>query len=130
MASLKLVITIATILISTLPLEIMAQFDCRNDIDNLSSCYSYIEGRDFYPSSDCCNRLEDLIDEQPECLCEVVRGNGAINQTRFLQLPSACGVRTPSVGNCYYGNTPPFYSGTPPYYSDPHITIQDTLPRY
>ncbi|GFP81440.1 non-specific lipid transfer protein GPI-anchored 1 [Phtheirospermum japonicum] len=103
-----IVIAIATILTATQPLEVMAQFDCRNDIANLFPCYGYIQGRDFFPSPDCCNRLEDVVDHRPDCLCEVVRGNGAINQTRILQLPSACGVRSPSVGNCFYGGCKKF----------------------
>ncbi|GFP81984.1 non-specific lipid transfer protein GPI-anchored 1 [Phtheirospermum japonicum] len=104
--AMTIAIAIATILTATLPLEAVAQFDCRNDIADLSSCFGYIQGRDFFPSPDCCNRLEDVVDQRPDCLCEVVRGNGGgvINQTRFLLLPSACGVRTPSVANCYYGS--------------------------
>ncbi|KAL3648820.1 hypothetical protein CASFOL_005223 [Castilleja foliolosa] len=134
--AITIAITIATILITTLlPIEIVAQFDCSNEIANLYPCYSYIQGRDSFPSSDCCNRLEDVVNRRSECLCEVVRGNGAINQTRFLELPAACGFQTSSVDNCNYGNTPPFYSppyysGTPPYYSGSPPYYPGSRPPY
>ncbi|CAA0816711.1 Bifunctional inhibitor/lipid-transfer protein/seed storage 2S albumin superfamily protein [Striga hermonthica] len=93
----------ATILISTLPLPTVAQFDnCTDEIGSLSPCFGYIGQRDEFPPPECCYRLEDVVESKPDCLCEVLRGDEGVNRTRFSELPSVCGVRTPSFGNCYY----------------------------
>ncbi|KAL6499519.1 hypothetical protein OROGR_027429 [Orobanche gracilis] len=101
--SLAFVVFSAVLTATLLPLGIMAQFECRDEIASLSPCYSYIRGREEeFPSPDCCNRLEDVVQRQPNCLCELLRDDEGIDTTRVSELPSACSVRTTSIDNCNY----------------------------
>ncbi|KAL6502869.1 hypothetical protein OROHE_024037 [Orobanche hederae] len=105
-------IVMSVVLTARLPLGSVAQFECRDEIASLSPCYSYIRGREEeFPSPDCCNRLEDVVQRQPNCLCELLRDDEGINTTRISELPSACSVRTTSIDSCNYDDTPPFFSG-------------------
>ncbi|KAI3460888.1 hypothetical protein Pfo_017551 [Paulownia fortunei] len=100
-------VVLGAILAAALPLETVAQSSCHNEIASLSPCYGYIDGSSSNPSSLCCNRLENVVQTQPACLCEVLNGEG-LNKTRVLALPSACNVQTPSASYCY---SPPPSSG-------------------
>ncbi|KAK6135033.1 hypothetical protein DH2020_031211 [Rehmannia glutinosa] len=95
-----LALALAAILAATFPIETTAQLECRNAIESLSPCYGFIRGRDSFPPPDCCNRLEDVVETQPDCLCEVLDGDG-LNRTRVLELPGACDVRAPLTSNCF-----------------------------
>ncbi|GER55299.1 lipid-transfer protein [Striga asiatica] len=94
MASKTMEITIslsffATILISTLPLATVAQFDnCTDEIKSLSPCFDYIQERDKFLPPDCCDSLDDVVESKPNCLCQVLRGDEGVNRTRFSELPS------------------------------------------
>ncbi|KAL0437460.1 UNVERIFIED_CONTAM: hypothetical protein Sradi_0453900 [Sesamum radiatum] len=95
-----LVLIISAILAADFPLETVAQSSCQNEIASLSPCYRYIYESDEDPSPLCCRRLGELVDTQPECLCQVLDGQG-LNQTRVLELPGACNVQTPPTSECY-----------------------------
>ncbi|KAK4441656.1 hypothetical protein Salat_0500500 [Sesamum alatum] len=94
-------VLISAILAVDLPLETVAQSTCENVIESLSACYRYIYESDTTPSSQCCSRLENVVETQPDCLCQVLDGEG-LNRNRVLALPDACNVRTPSASNCYF----------------------------
>jgi hypothetical protein len=57
------------------------------------------------PSSSCCSALSSVVTSNPRCLC-VVLGGGAsslgvtINNTRALELPGVCSVKTPPASQC------------------------------
>ncbi|KAL2236481.1 UNVERIFIED_CONTAM: hypothetical protein Sindi_0839800 [Sesamum indicum] len=93
-------VLIIAILAVDFPLETVAQSSCQDVIASLSACYRYIYESDATPSRQCCSRLENVVDTQPECLCQVVDGEG-LNRTRVLDLPSACNVQTPPTSDCY-----------------------------
>ncbi|KAL0390988.1 UNVERIFIED_CONTAM: hypothetical protein Scaly_0455900 [Sesamum calycinum] len=94
-------VLISAILAVDFPLETVAQSSCQNEIASLSPCYRYIYDSDADPSPQCCSRLGNLVETQPECLCQVVDGEG-LNRTRALALPSACNVQTPPTTDCYF----------------------------
>ncbi|KAL0458162.1 UNVERIFIED_CONTAM: hypothetical protein Slati_0443400 [Sesamum latifolium] len=97
-----LVLIISAILAVDFPSETVAQPSCQNEIASLSPCYRYIYESDADPSPLCCSRLGNLVETQPECLCQVLDGQGeGLNQTRVLELPSACNVQTPPTSECY-----------------------------
>ncbi|CAL1398297.1 unnamed protein product [Linum trigynum] len=99
-----------------------AQSGCTTALISLSPCLNYVSGNTSTPSSSCCSQLGSVVSSQPQCLCQLVNGGGSslgitINQTRALDLPSACKVQTPPVSRCNGGNSPsgsPAAGGSPP----------------
>ncbi|CAN0898098.1 Non-specific lipid transfer protein GPI-anchored 5 [Linum grandiflorum] len=102
---------------------------CTSALISLAPCLNYVSGNSTTPSSTCCSQLAGVVSSQPQCLCQLVNGGGstlgiAINQTRALELPSACSVTTPSVSRCNNGGNAPSDSpgagadGNPPASND------------
>uniref|UniRef100_A0A7N0VAK7 Bifunctional inhibitor/plant lipid transfer protein/seed storage helical domain-containing protein n=1 Tax=Kalanchoe fedtschenkoi TaxID=63787 RepID=A0A7N0VAK7_KALFE len=79
---------------------------CTNVLISLTPCLSYITGNSSTASSNCCTQLANVVQSQPECLCQVLNGGASaiglnnINQTLALTLPAVCNVQTPSISNC------------------------------
>ncbi|KAK2640961.1 hypothetical protein Ddye_022724 [Dipteronia dyeriana] len=78
--------------------------DCMTKITNMSDCLSYVtEGSNLtVPDKPCCPELAGLVDSNPICLCELLGKSATfgINTSRALNLPSLCGVSTPSPQLC------------------------------
>ncbi|KAL6532350.1 hypothetical protein OROGR_014320 [Orobanche gracilis] len=79
--------------------------DCTNVLVSLSPCLTYISGDSSVPSAACCTQLRMVVRSQPQCLCQVLSGDGSnlglnINQTQALALPGACDVQTPPTSQC------------------------------
>ncbi|WVZ62079.1 hypothetical protein U9M48_011866 [Paspalum notatum var. saurae] len=78
---------------------------CMTEIVSLYPCLGYMSGNASKPSASCCSALSSVVTSNPRCLC-VVLGGGAsslgvtINNTRALQLPAACSVKTPPASRC------------------------------
>ncbi|KAL8214958.1 hypothetical protein R6Q57_004407 [Mikania cordata] len=82
-----------------------AQSGCTNALMGMSSCLNFITGNTSSPSSSCCSQLGNVVQAQPQCLCQVLNGAGvtlglSINRTLALTLPGACNVQTPPVNQC------------------------------
>lgn len=78
---------------------------CTNTLISLSPCLNYIQGNSSTPSSGCCSQLSNVVNSQPQCLCEALNGGSSslginINQTQALALPGACKVQTPPLSQC------------------------------
>ncbi|KAJ1287928.1 hypothetical protein BS78_02G048500 [Paspalum vaginatum] len=77
------------------------------EIVSLYPCLGYMSGNNSAskPSASCCSALSSVVTSNPRCLC-VVLGGGAsslgvtINNTRALQLPADCAVKTPPASEC------------------------------
>lgn len=90
----------------------VAQLSCTRVMISLSPCLNYVTGNSAGtgPSSSCCSQLANVVQSQPQCLCSVLDGGASsslgitVNQTRALELPSACNVHTPPVSRCNTGN--------------------------
>ncbi|KAL2935813.1 hypothetical protein RDABS01_018931 [Bienertia sinuspersici] len=100
MASIAVIMLVMTILSGAL-----AQSGCTTAIVGLAPCLNYISGSSSTPSSSCCSQLSNVVQSNPQCLCQVLNGGGSnfgvtINQTQALALPSACKVQTPPVSRC------------------------------
>lgn len=105
MASKMVNMVLAMVLIVSLCNEAMAQSGCTNALMGMSSCLNFITGNTSTPSSSCCSSLGNMVQSQPQCLCQVLSGNGinlgiSINRTLALTLPGACNVQTPPVSQC------------------------------
>ncbi|KAL6338270.1 hypothetical protein AAG906_018538 [Vitis piasezkii] len=77
----------------------------------MAPCLNYITGNPSAPSSSCCSQLASIIQSQPQCLCLVLNGSGAllgitVNQTLAVALPGACSVQTPPVSQCNAASGP------------------------
>ncbi|KAL4561118.1 hypothetical protein LXL04_033280 [Taraxacum kok-saghyz] len=89
---------------------------CTSALVSLSPCLNYLSGNTSTPSSGCCSQLANVVQSQPQCLCEVLNGGGSslglsINQTQALAIPEACNVQTPPTSRCNVGS--PGNSPTP-----------------
>ena len=96
---------LAMVLIVSLCSGAMAQSGCTSALMGMSSCLNFITGNTSTPSSSCCSQLGNMVQSQPQCLCQVLNGNGinlgiSINRTLALTLPGACNVQTPPVSQC------------------------------
>ncbi|KAJ9696161.1 hypothetical protein PVL29_008415 [Vitis rotundifolia] len=102
----------------------------------MAPCLNYITGNSSTPSSSCCSQLASIIQSQPQCLCSVLNGGGAllgitVNQTLAVALPGACSVQTPPVSQCNVGH-PLRYTGYLKFfmYSFRHFKILNLLDFY
>ncbi|KAG8370732.1 hypothetical protein BUALT_Bualt13G0013900 [Buddleja alternifolia] len=95
------IVLVAMVMVILVPLKTMGQSNCQNEITSLSACYNYISASSSRaPSSQCCDRLENVFQRNAECLCGILNG-GKLNKTRVLELPNACNLQIPSPTNCY-----------------------------
>ncbi|XP_076960016.1 non-specific lipid transfer protein GPI-anchored 15-like [Bidens hawaiensis] len=135
MASKMVGIVLAMVLIVSICGGAMAQSGCTNALIGMSSCLNFVTGNTSTPSSSCCSQLGDVVQSQPQCLCQVLNGAGntlgiSINQTLALTLPGACNVQTPSVSQCNAANGPPTTSTPSPAASPEGSTSEpDILPK-
>ncbi|CAM8960211.1 unnamed protein product [Rhodiola kirilowii] len=95
---------IVVVLVGILCGGVMAQSSCTSVLLKLSPCLNFITGNSSIPSSSCCTQLVGVVQSQPLCLCTVLGGGSilgiTINQTRALELPGTCNVKTPPVSQC------------------------------
>lgn len=74
---------------------------------NIFACLSFVEpGSNLSkPEKDCCPGLSGIVDNSPQCLCQLLVANTSdfgfeINRTQALSLPSACKLSTPPLSLC------------------------------
>ncbi|KAI3511547.1 hypothetical protein L1887_18702 [Cichorium endivia] len=89
---------------------------CNSVLATLSPCINYLSGNASTPTSGCCSQFMSVAQSQPQCLCQVVNGNGSvlgvtINQTQASGLPNACNVQTSPTSQCN-GNSPSTDTGS------------------
>uniref|UniRef100_A0A0E0LHP8 Bifunctional inhibitor/plant lipid transfer protein/seed storage helical domain-containing protein n=1 Tax=Oryza punctata TaxID=4537 RepID=A0A0E0LHP8_ORYPU len=82
-----------------------AQSGCTSEIVSLAPCLDYMQGNASKPTASCCTALSSVVKSRPECLCAVLGGGASslgvtVNNTRALELPAACGVKTPPPSEC------------------------------
>ncbi|KAL6969264.1 hypothetical protein U1Q18_028988 [Sarracenia purpurea var. burkii] len=82
---------------------------CSTEIEKVAKCLNYASGKAATPTKDCCSSVEEIKASQPECLCYFIQQahNGSqqiesmgIQESRLLQLPSACKLTNASVSEC------------------------------
>ncbi|XP_040382321.1 non-specific lipid transfer protein GPI-anchored 5-like [Oryza brachyantha] len=78
---------------------------CMTEMISLASCLGYMSGNSSAPKPSCCTALSSVVTSKPECLCMVLGGGASslgvtINNTRALELPAACNVKTPPASQC------------------------------
>ncbi|KAH7437921.1 hypothetical protein KP509_05G095500 [Ceratopteris richardii] len=78
--------------------------DCSNTIPSLSACVGFVLGMVTTPSATCCGNLSSVIQNQPQCLCQLfnttLTDTLGINVTVAQQLPPKCKLQTPDPSLC------------------------------
>ncbi|XP_062198318.1 non-specific lipid transfer protein GPI-anchored 19-like [Phragmites australis] len=83
-----------------------AQEYCRDSLDGLMDCQSFMYGGALPPSAVCCAAYSAAFNADPFCLCYVADGTYGratgynVNVTRALQIPASCGQAAPPVELC------------------------------
>uniref|UniRef100_A0A0D9WW24 Bifunctional inhibitor/plant lipid transfer protein/seed storage helical domain-containing protein n=1 Tax=Leersia perrieri TaxID=77586 RepID=A0A0D9WW24_9ORYZ len=103
-AALAAVVAIV-VLVSSAARPAAAQGSCMTEIISLAPCLGYISGNSTAPKPACCTALSSVVKSKPECLCSVLGGGASslgvtVNNTRALELPAACNVKTPPPSQC------------------------------
>ncbi|CAI9761706.1 unnamed protein product [Fraxinus pennsylvanica] len=83
---------------------------CTAEFQKVMACLTFATGKVAAPGRECCNAVSDLKETDPACLCFTILqihngSNPAIKQmgvqeSRLLQLPSACNLANASVNEC------------------------------
>ncbi|KDP26810.1 hypothetical protein JCGZ_17968 [Jatropha curcas] len=83
--------------------------DCSADLQKVTPCLNYATGKANTPTKDCCGSVKELKESDPKCLCFMIQQthNGSaqikslgIQETKLLQLPSACQLQNASISFC------------------------------
>ncbi|KAF8040904.1 hypothetical protein BT93_B2968 [Corymbia citriodora subsp. variegata] len=98
---------------------------CVGDFDKVTSCLDFVQGKEATPPKQCCGSVGEIRESDPACLCFFIEQihNGSspmiksmnIQESRLLQLPSACNLKNSSISDC------PKLLGIPP--SSPDAAI-------
>ncbi|KAL5703914.1 hypothetical protein ACHQM5_022407 [Ranunculus cassubicifolius] len=119
--------------------------DCSTVILTMTDCLSYVTSGSTIakPEGGCCSGLKTVLKTAPECLCETFKNSGqlgiSLNMTKALNIPAACGIKSPPMSNCGIslasppGASPPGHSPkkspkTPKTPSPSALPLAPTLP--
>ncbi|KAI3467714.1 hypothetical protein Pfo_024377 [Paulownia fortunei] len=83
---------------------------CSAEFQKVTQCLPFVTAKAAAPSKDCCDSVTDLKESDPACLCYIIQqihnGSNAavksmgVQESRLLQLPSACKLANASVSEC------------------------------
>lgn len=83
---------------------------CAAEFQKVTQCLSFVTAKAAAPSKDCCSSVTELKDTDPACLCYIIEQvhNGSnpavksmgVQESRLLQLPSACKLANASITEC------------------------------
>ncbi|GER56438.1 lipid-transfer protein [Striga asiatica] len=83
---------------------------CSAQFQKVTQCLPFATAKAAAPSRDCCDSVGSLKESDPACLCFIIQqihnGTNAavksmgVQETRLLQLPSACRLANASVAEC------------------------------
>lgn len=82
---------------------------CSNDFQKLTMCLTYATGKAATPSKECCDSVTEIKGKDPVCLCYIIlqTHNGSaqlksmgIQESRLIQLPTACKLTNASISDC------------------------------
>ncbi|KAL6983920.1 hypothetical protein U1Q18_017291 [Sarracenia purpurea var. burkii] len=82
---------------------------CSDNFQKVTTCLSYATGKAAAPTKDCCSSVSEIKDSDPVCLCFIMQQTHdggqqiksmGIQESRLLQLPSACKLTNASISDC------------------------------
>ncbi|XP_058085371.1 non-specific lipid transfer protein GPI-anchored 11-like [Magnolia sinica] len=94
--------------------------DCLSVLVEMADCLTYVQNGSTVskPEGGCCSGFKSVLKKTPICLCEAFKNNNnlgiALNMTRAMMLPAACGVSTPPLSNCGAAGVPSAAPGPGP----------------
>ncbi|KAL1828666.1 non-specific lipid transfer protein GPI-anchored 1 [Daucus carota subsp. sativus] len=84
--------------------------ECADNFQKLTDCLGYATGKGTTPTDGCCKSVSGIKESKPVCLCYIIQqmhtGNNpqlkslGIQESRLLQLPSACKLANASSSDC------------------------------
>ncbi|KVH97825.1 non-specific lipid transfer protein GPI-anchored 1 [Cynara cardunculus var. scolymus] len=84
--------------------------ECASKLPEVMMCVPFASGKEATPQQKCCESVTDMKKSNPACLCFMIQQihNGTnpalqkmnIQESRLLQLPSACKIANASVSDC------------------------------
>ncbi|KAE8705691.1 glucan endo-1,3-beta-glucosidase 4-like [Hibiscus syriacus] len=81
--------------------------ECADKLAGLAPCIQYVGGEAKTPTVDCCGGIEQVLDKNMKCLCELLKDKDdpslglKINTTIEATLPSTC--HAPGLGSSSSG---------------------------
>ncbi|CAN1152548.1 Non-specific lipid transfer protein GPI-anchored 1 [Linum perenne] len=103
--------------------------ECAKDFQSVMTCLAYAQGKQGSPSKECCDSIKSIKDNEPKCLCFIMQQthNGSaqfksmgIQESKLLQLPTACQLHNATISFC------PRLLGLPPNSPDAAIFTNAT----
>ncbi|KAJ0717747.1 putative bifunctional inhibitor/plant lipid transfer protein/seed storage helical [Helianthus annuus] len=89
--------------------ESLAQ-QCSTKVTAVMTCVDFATGKEPAPQKKCCDSVKEMKDSNPACLCFIIQQihNGTnpmlkkmnIQESRLLQLSSACKIANASISDC------------------------------
>ncbi|KAL4587051.1 hypothetical protein LXL04_011701 [Taraxacum kok-saghyz] len=83
---------------------------CASKLPEVMSCVAFASGKETTPQKKCCDSVTEMKESNPACLCFLIQQihNGTnpalksmnIQESRLLQLPSACKLANASISDC------------------------------
>ncbi|KAI3730821.1 hypothetical protein L1987_61999 [Smallanthus sonchifolius] len=83
---------------------------CSSKLTAVMTCVAFATGKEATPQQKCCDSVKKMKDTNPACLCFVIQQihNGTnpmlkkmnIQESRLLQLSSACKIANASISDC------------------------------
>lgn len=89
--------------------ESLAQ-ECASKLTAVMTCVAFATGKEATPQPKCCDSVKEMKDDNPACLCFLIQQihNGTnpmlkkinVQESRLLQLSSACKIANASISDC------------------------------
>ncbi|KAL2253766.1 UNVERIFIED_CONTAM: Non-specific lipid transfer protein GPI-anchored 1 [Sesamum indicum] len=83
---------------------------CSSEFTKVTQCLPFVTAKAAVPTKECCDSVTDLKDTNPACICYIIQqihnGSNAavksmgVQESRLLQLQSACKLANASVSEC------------------------------
>lgn len=82
---------------------------CAAVVTKVTPCLNFATGTAAAPTKECCDSATSIKESNPECLCFIIQQihkgspevkSMGIQESRLLQLPSACNLKNASISNC------------------------------
>lgn len=84
--------------------------ECADNFQKLTDCLGFATGKGSTPTDGCCKSVSAIKESKPVCLCYIIQqmhtGSNpqlkslGIQESRLLQLPSACKLANASSSDC------------------------------
>ncbi|KAK1376113.1 AAI domain-containing protein [Heracleum sosnowskyi] len=113
--------------------------ECADNFQKLTECLGFATGKGSTPTAGCCKSVSEIKESKPVCLCYIIQqmhtGNNpqlktlGIQESKLLQLPSACKLANASSSECPKLLKLPANSPDAAIFADPSPTAAPAAPK-